>query len=78
MPVPNRIATRNSSTSGETSHPARIIQARSPRAITRLTPIVSQRDQRQPERAVDDQQHDQEQDTVATAARSSEVWMLAM
>ncbi len=30
VPVPNRIAIRNSSTSDDTSQPARIIQARSP------------------------------------------------
>ena len=41
VPVPNRIAIRNSSTSDETSQPARIIQARSPRAMTTLTPIVT-------------------------------------
>ncbi len=39
--MPNRSAIRNSSTSGEISHPARIIQARTPREITRLTPIVA-------------------------------------
>ena len=32
---------QESSTKGESSHPASIIQARTPREITRLTPIVT-------------------------------------
>ncbi len=49
VPVPNKIAIRNSSTSGEISHPARIIQARIPRAITRLMPIVTRGTSGKPE-----------------------------
>ena len=51
--VPNRIATRNSSTSGEISQPARVIQASTPRAIDQADADRHQRHQRQPERAID-------------------------
>ena len=49
VPVPNRIAIRKSSTSGESSHPASIIQARIPLEITSDGADRHQRNKRQPE-----------------------------
>ena len=60
VPVPKSIAIKNSSTKGEISHPARIIQARSPRD-DQARADGQERDQSEPERPIHRQEYDQKQ-----------------
>ena len=78
VPLPKRTATRNSSTSDEISQPARFIQASTPRAMTRLTPIVTSGTNASKSERYTASSTSKSRTTVASAARSSDFWTLSM
>ena len=72
VPVPNSSATRNSSTSGEISQPTPYSQASTPRAITRLAPIVASGTSASQSERYTATRTISSRTTVTAAARSSE------